>query len=159
MKSAQMVRLVVLSFVVVTLSAISVGVASGNVRHHRHRMMHMPMPMAGNGTTDTSNLVLVGGTPILRVYEGAGGFTAEERATEIQERVNNLLGQGPITAKDVTVAMQGDDAVVLVKGQLLFTASWQDADMAMANSTPMDLANIWAARMRTILPSLTSPTG
>ena len=109
-------------------------------------------------STDMSNatLVFVGGQPIMRYRVSAGGFTPEQRADETQLRVNKLLGQGPIAASDITVEPQGDDAVVLVKGQLLFTA---DAATAQLNdSTSMDLANIWASRMRTVLPDLTYPT-
>lgn len=105
----------------------------------------------------TSNEVFVGGTVILRVREAAGGFSPEQRAASIQERVNRLLGTGPIQPSDVTVEPMGSEAVVRVKGQLLFTADQQTAKLNQ--STPMELANTWADHMRQVLPSLTRPTG
>ena len=48
---------------------------------------------------------------------------------------------------------QGAEAVVRVKGRLLFTA-----DMATARynqATPLELANQWADHMRAVLPGLT----
>jgi hypothetical protein len=109
---------------------------------------------APSGSTDTSNLVFVGGTPILRVLFGAGGYTPEERAEHIQNRVNMALSHGPVKASDITVQAAGSDAVVLVSGNLLFTA---DVATAHANhSSPMTLASEWADHMRQVLPDLTA---
>jgi hypothetical protein len=49
----------------------------------------------------------------------------------------------------------GNEAVVLVKGQLLFTADWATA--RYNQSTPLQIANMWADHMRSVLPSLTQP--
>ena len=101
----------------------------------------------------TANAVFVGGTPIMRVRVAAGGYTTDQRASEIQGRLNSLLGEGPILSTDITIQPSGDDALVLVKGHLLFTA---DAATARFNeATPLDLANQWADRMRMVLPRLT----
>jgi hypothetical protein len=107
------------------------------------------------GGPSTANAVFVGGTPIMRVRLGADGYTADERASQIQERVNLLLGEGPIMSNDITTAMEGADAVVLVKGQLLFTAD--SATARYNDATPMALANTWANHLREVLPGLTEP--
>jgi hypothetical protein len=105
------------------------------------------------GGPSTSNAVFVGGTPILRVRFSADGYTPEERASQIQQRLNLFLGDGPISADEITTQTEGDDAVVLVKGQLLFTA---DAATAHYNTTsPLSLADTWADSLRSVLPELT----
>ena len=104
-------------------------------------------------TPSNSNAVFVGGTPIMRVRLSSGNYSPEQRATAIQERLNEILAHGPIRAADVTVAPLGAEAVVRVQGRLLFTA---DAATAKYNgATPLALAKQWAANMRTVLPGLT----
>jgi len=115
-----------------------------------------PNDISSASSADSHTSVFVGGTSIMRVRFASGGFTAEQRARSIQERVNRMLGQGPIDPSDITVAqVDPTDAAVYVKGQLLFTA-----DKATANfnsSTPIDLAQSWASTMRRLLPDLTKP--
>ena len=89
----------------------------------------------------------------MRVRTAAGGMTPNQRADQIQQRVNKVLGQGPIAPSDITVAAYGSEAVVNVKGQLLLTADWSTA--RFNQSTPMELAQSWAENMRGVLPSLT----
>jgi hypothetical protein len=101
----------------------------------------------------TSTAVLIGGTTIMRFRNSAGGYTPEQRALLTQERVNAILGMGPIQPSDITTSIVDGDAIVSVKGQLLFTA---DSTTAVINdSTPLQLANMWAENMRSVLPSLT----
>lgn len=107
------------------------------------------------GAAQNSNAVFVGGTPIMRVRVASGGYSPTQRATQIQERVNKFLGQGPISPDDISVQQSGNEAVVQVKGQLLFTADWATA--RFNHTTPMALATIWADHMRRVLPSLTQP--
>lgn len=110
---------------------------------------------AANGQRETSNVVFVGGTEILRVRVASGGYSPSQRATRIQERVNELLGRGPIRPADITVRSRRGEAVVLVKNRVLFTA---DRATARFNQmTPLQLAHHWAERMRRILPALTQP--
>ena len=103
----------------------------------------------------TNNVVFVGGTEIMRVRVAAAGFTPEQRAAQIQERVNLLLGCGTVKPEDITVQQRGGDAVVLCKGQLLLTAD--RATARFNRTTPLLLAQGWAERMRRVLPSLTQP--
>ncbi len=112
-----------------------------------------PNDISSASSKYSSTSVFVGGTPIMRVRFAAGGMSAEQRASAIQLRVNKLLGQGPIHPEDITVEQSGTDAVVLVKGQLLFTADQQTA--GANQTTTLDLAQQWATNMRQTLPDLT----
>lgn len=97
--------------------------------------------------------VFVGGTPIMRVRVASAGFTPEQRASAIQERLNEILAHGPIHPSDIVAGPLGSEAVVRVKGQLLFTADSATAKFNQA--TPMALASQWAQNMRAVLPGLT----
>jgi hypothetical protein len=91
----------------------------------------------------------------MRVRVAGGGYTPAQRAQQIQERVNTLLGKGTIQPDDITVPPRRGEAVVLVKGQLLLTAD--NATARFNQMTPRQLAEHWAARMRAVLPTLTQP--
>lgn len=109
----------------------------------------------GQAAPETSATVFVGGTEIMRVRVAGGGYTTAQRAQQIQERVNTILGKGTVRPDDITVSPKGSEAVVLVKGQLLLTA---DSATARFNQmTPRQLASHWAERMRAVLPTLTQP--
>lgn len=103
----------------------------------------------------SDNAVFVGGTMIMRVRVAGGGYSPEQRAAQIQERVNLMVGRGPIRASDIVVQARGSEAVVLAKGDLLFTADWATA--RFNRTTPYLLAEQWAARMQEVLPGLTQP--
>ena len=113
------------------------------------------LPAAWGYQAESENEVYVGGTPIMRVRVASGGMSTAERATQIQARVNKFLGMGPIRPGDIVARRYGGEAVVLVKGQTLFTADWATA--RYNRTTPMQLAQIWAERMRGVLPGLTQP--
>ena len=107
----------------------------------------------GARAASNANAVFIGGTPIMRVRVAAAGYSPEQRATAIQERLNRILAHGPIHPTDITVTPFGAEAVVRVQGRLLFTA-----DMATARynqATPLELANQWADHMRAVLQGLT----
>ena len=128
-------------------------------RHYHMDVMPTPTPPVV-ASTDMTNatLVFLGGTPIMRFRVAASGdsrlnIRADQPGSQRSQQ--SLLGQGPIYQSDITVEPLGDEAVVLVKGQLLFTAD--NATAQFNSSTPMELANIWADRMRNVLPGLTAP--
>src|SRR5665213_2166106 len=74
-----------------------------------------PNDISSATSADSQTSVFVGGTSIMRVRFAAGGYTPHERAVAIQNRVNKLLGQGPITPSDITVQDIGNvDAGVYV---------------------------------------------
>ena len=113
------------------------------------------LPAAWGYQAESENEVYVGGTPIMRVRVASGGMSTSERATQIQARVNKFLGIGPIRPGDIVAQRHGNEAVVLVKGQTLFTADWATAKYN--RTTPMLLAETWAEKMRAVLPGLTQP--
>ena len=104
-------------------------------------------------TNTNANAVFLGGTPIFRVRVAGGGYTIEQRASRIQNRLNDILGEGPVTPSDITVSPIGAEAAVYVKGKLIFTAD--SATAKFNQSTPMALANNWADNLRNVLPGLT----
>jgi hypothetical protein len=106
-----------------------------------------PTPMGG------TNAVVIGGTPILRVYAAVAGYSPHQRASAVQERLNRILALGPIHPSDITVTAQGMDATVRVKKHLLFTETRTDG--RYAKTTALVLANQFAGRMRATLPDLT----
>jgi hypothetical protein len=112
---------------------------------------------ASGNATDTSTLVFIGGIPILRIRTPLAGKGPQQRAQEVQLRLNHTLSVGPVMPTDFTVGQVQGDWVVLFKGQRFLTA---DAEAARLNhTTPEALANEWAARMRQIVPDLTRPHG
>jgi len=100
--------------------------------------------------------VLVGGILFLTVRGAWGGLSAEQRASEVQDRINKALASGPIYPSDITVAKVDGDWIVLLQGQRLFTA---DYDTSRIDETPPhDLAVKWANFLKATLPGLTAPT-
>ena len=99
-----------------------------------------------------ANTVFVGGTTIMRVTTASGGYSPQQRATAIQERLNRILALAPIHPSDVTVT-KTMPPTVCVKGHLFFTAD--QASAQADHVTPMILANQLASRLKTVLPSLT----
>lgn len=112
---------------------------------------------ADQAATNTSNLVFVGGTPILRIRSSWVGKSPQQRAQEVQLRLNHALSVGPVKPSDITVGQLQNDWVVLFKGRRFLTADAQSAHLE--HSDPQALAQRWAARMRKVLPELTRPHG
>ena len=121
----------------------------------KHSARYFDMNAVKPDYSTTTDAVILGGTPIMVFRVGDGGYSAHARAIETQDRFNAILGMAPIFPGDVTTSMSGADAVVLVKGQLLFTADPQTA--AINGCDPIDLASTWAEKMRDVLPRLTAP--
>jgi len=140
--------------VVISLAAPTITPAATRHQLHRHQYFHRYYHMAMVNYKADANAVFIGGDTIMRFRIGAGGYSPQERAAETQLRLNALVAGNPIFPEDITTEVRGDSAVVLVKGELLFTA---DPDTTAINDerTPLDLANKWADRMRIILPPLT----
>jgi len=114
-----------------------------------------PVKIAPSSSGFSGNTVYVGGTPILRVRFSSAGFTPQERAAQIQQRVNALMDGGPIHPEDIYVQdYDALDSGIYVKGHLLFMAD--SATARFNQTTAHDLAVNWAANMRRMLPKLTS---
>jgi len=101
--------------------------------------------------------VVVGGTLIHVIRTSWAGHTPQQRADEVQQRLNVAFAQGPITPKDITTAKVQDDWCVLFRGRRLLTADALAAKQQ--HSDPATLAGEWAARLRQVLPDLTRPQG
>lgn len=101
--------------------------------------------------------VIVGGTLIHVIRTSWAGHTPQQRADEVQQRLNAALAQGPITPKDITVAKMQDDWCVLFRGRRLLTADALAAKQQ--HSDAATLADEWAVRLRQVLPDLTRSQG
>jgi hypothetical protein len=99
--------------------------------------------------------VVVGGILIHTIRTSWAGHSPQQRADEVQQRLNAALGQGPIHPRDITVAKVQDDWCVLFRGRRLLTADALAAKQQ--HSAPATLADQWAARLRQVLPDLTRP--
>ncbi|HEY3332309.1 MAG TPA: hypothetical protein VGK19_19930 [Capsulimonadaceae bacterium] len=110
-----------------------------------------PIVMSDDRTTATD--VFLGGTEFIRYRNSAAGYTATQRATETQERLNLILGLGPIKPSDIKAVQTKSAAVVTVKGHLLYTAD--PATACVNKTTPIELAKDWATATRSLLPGLT----
>lgn len=99
-----------------------------------------------------SRQVWMGNSLVLRVRNDAGGFTAAQRVSALQGRANLLLQDGnnlPI----FTVRRSGADSDIFSDDTLFMTVT--PADGRANGTTSFMLANIWAQRLRSILPGIT----
>lgn len=96
--------------------------------------------------------VWLGNSLVLRVRSDAGGYTVAQRVDALQLRANDLLKSGK-DIPTITVRKSGKDAIVYAGDTLFVTVTPADAQ---ANGTTTEkLANIWAGRLRAILPGIT----
>jgi hypothetical protein len=93
--------------------------------------------------------IWLSGFLVLRIRTPAGGYSIDERVNAVQSRANNLLQLGKGVPK-VVVAKAGTDAVIYAGGRLFITVT--PADAKANDTTPLQLAAVWAQRLRTILP-------
>jgi hypothetical protein len=96
--------------------------------------------------------VWLGNSLLLRVRTAAGGYTIEQRVEAIQRRANALLEKGMSIPK-VAVRKSGASANIYAGNTLFMTVT--PADGRTNGTTSMKLANIWAGRLRDILPRIT----
>lgn len=100
--------------------------------------------------------VLVGQDVVLRIRYPAGGYTVEQRADAVMQRINNLLGARPFSPSDVTVAHRNGEWVVLIGNELIITAD--SATAKYNHTTPQQLAEIWANNLRVAIPKAKNPS-
>lgn len=112
-------------------------------------------PAAPKPANDTSAEVIIGGTLIHTVRTPWGGKTAKQRATQVQQRLNKMLAQGPMVPTDFTVGQREGDWCVLFRGTRFLTAD--PASAAQNHCSPEALAGQWAAHLDKVLPELTKP--
>jgi len=95
------------------------------------------------------------GNLLFRIRTAAGGYTAAQRAEAVKERLVPILSMQELHPSEIRVVQEKPklDAAIYVRDRLLITV---DPDMARANGNgdPLDLANVWAERVRRILPQV-----
>ncbi len=113
----------------------------------------------GEVTAATSTIISLGGKQIMNIRTGAKGFTAQQRADNVRDRLVTILSLTHLSAADVRV--QGNrhrpkqDASIYIRHRLLITI---DAGLAAANhTTQLALAEQWAAALTAILPEVSRP--
>jgi hypothetical protein len=99
--------------------------------------------------------VTYSGQTLMRIRTAAGGYTAEQRAAAVQDRLQVILSTENLTPEDVVVKQtrRYQDASIYVRDRLLITVDKKLAQ-ANGNNEPGALAAQWAERMRTILPTV-----
>jgi len=81
-------------------------------------------------------------------------MTVQERADAVTLRINELPGSKPFNPSDVQVGVRNKEYVVLVGDNVIITA---DRNTAKFNKTiPQQLAEIWAANLRPVIPKAKS---
>jgi hypothetical protein len=123
-----------------------------------------PRPAA---QADARRLTL-GGITVLQFRVASGGFTPEQRASKLQDRVVDILSHPELQPKDVhEVPGKGGHSATVMVGPLLLVTVTQ-ADAQATQSTPEKLAMTWAenfrqayaaARPKPIRPTSPAPGG
>ncbi len=99
--------------------------------------------------------VMMANQLLLRIRCSASGYTAQERASAVQNRVNDLIIPGGIDLKTVQIKTYRNTTAIYAGGKLLVTVSECDARV---NHTTVDkLARRWAARFKAIYPQIIPP--
>jgi hypothetical protein len=92
--------------------------------------------------------VTLGDVTVLQFRVGSGGFTPEQRASKLQDRVVEILSRPDLGPKDVRVTPgKGGRSATITVGPLLFVTV-TEADARATRSTPEKLAATWAANFR-----------
>src|SRR5262249_20186566 len=77
--------------------------------------------------------VEVDGRPVLSVYANIGGFTAQERANAIQDRIVSLAKRADISANDIKSEDRGTWSEILARGERVMAITEADARGAERN--------------------------
>jgi len=105
---------------------------------------------AGTPNAATRTDIDLAGQVVMRIREGAGGYTAGQRAEIIRTRLIPILSNSNLRAEDITVSGPASGPTIYVNGQQLITI---DGNLARYNkTTPAGLAQSWAANLRRVLP-------
>jgi hypothetical protein len=99
--------------------------------------------------------VTYSGQILMRIRTAAGGYTAEQRAAAVQDRLQEILSTENLTPEDIVVKQtrRYQDASIYVRDRLLITVDRKLAQ-SNGNNEPGALAAQWAERMRKILPTV-----
>lgn len=101
----------------------------------------MPPAMADVGD------ISVGGVWISKITENAAGYLAEQRATEVNKRITEVLSTPGFRHAGAVVSVRplGDATAILVGDRLVFTVT--PADATGTGVTTVELARQWAQRL------------
>ena len=104
-------------------------------------------PPAAEAPANSAPLTL-GGVTLLQFRAAAGGYSPEQRRSQIQSRIIEILSHAELGPRDVRVVPGpgGQSATIQVGPMLFVTAT--DADARANQSTPEQLANTWAENFR-----------
>ena len=109
---------------------------------------------AGAGSTRADVLVGQGGEELFTLRAARDlDKSADERANDVYDRLRLVLNNPNLRASDIKVKkLGGYGAKIVANGQLIVPIGREEA--RMSDTTPMKLAQMWATRLRTVLPSL-----
>lgn len=99
--------------------------------------------------------IMMANSLLLRIRCSASGYSAQERANAIQNRVNDLIIPGGIDLDTVQVRTTGNTTAIYADGRLLVTVC--ECDARINHTTVEKLANQWAARFKSIYPKIIPP--
>ncbi len=99
--------------------------------------------------------IALGGEFILRLRTGSSGYSLEERARIVEERLVNVLGT-PLQPSDIRLKEVKPNAQyeIYVRQKLLLTVTPEDAKAAQMSIK--QLAQHWLRALRTKLPELSA---
>ncbi|GAB4456454.1 MAG: hypothetical protein OHK0029_14400 [Armatimonadaceae bacterium] len=103
---------------------------------------------------DRANEIALGGEVIMRIRHNMGGYSAEERADAIRNRLVTILAMEDLKSDEVTYRQVGfsDNYGIYVRDNLLVTVGPM---MAQANNTnPEALAEMYTMKLREVLPQV-----
>jgi len=102
---------------------------------------------------DTADIAL-GGEVVMRLRGTLGGYTAQQRAGEVTQRLTPILSLPDLQSDDVQVRqLPGtSDAAIYVRDRLLVTLGGMDG--RVNNTTPYLLAQRYAQTLRRVLPEV-----
>jgi len=103
-------------------------------------ILGLALPALADATT-----ISVGGVWICNITHDLAGFTADQRAVEVNKRITNILSDPQFRqGATITVKADGDYSDVLVGDRLVFTVAPVDTDGTVTADT---LARQWAQRL------------
>jgi len=86
----------------------------------------------------------------LRIRVPAGGLSVDQRREAVRLRIVRVYATEAVTASNIRVSPQGHDWVIAVGRTTLLTVT--EADGRANGTTPAALAQVWAARLRDLMP-------
>lgn len=102
------------------------------------------------GAFTTSEKVIVANDLVAIARVPAGGFTADQRIDQVNERLAYILGYEPLDPRHINAFRLGDSMRIMVGNRLLITVT--PADARANNSTVSRLTRVWLERARAALP-------